>query len=176
MKVLAENKALEKVLEIKRRHRDAVTTGYEHKAKECRTCETKGACCLDVHFVNVRVSRLEALLMTEELRKLPAEDLRRVGKRIEEAIERFSLERDGENEARTYACPLFEPSVGCLVHEVKPVPCVQHACYERESDLPPETLREEAEMEIDGVARRTYGKSLPLLSIPVAIDELLKKG
>lgn len=173
MKVLPENKSFEKVREIKARHRSAVQDDYEFKAKDCVTCETKGACCLDAHFVNVRVSHLESVLMIEELKKLPAAMFSEVTDRIDAAIETFQL-MDRRDETATYSCPLFEPSVGCLVHEVKPVPCVQHACYEKESDLPPESLREEAELEIDRIVRRTYGKSLPLKSIPIALRDALK--
>lgn len=173
MKVIPEKKALEKTLEIKASHRRVIAEEFEVRAKDCATCETKGACCLDAHFVNVRVSRLEAVLMAEELGKLPPIELERVKARVDESIERFALIEEGGPAEKTYACPLFEPAVGCLVHEVKPVPCVQHACYEKESDLPPEHLRDEAEIEIDGISRRTYGKSLPLKSIPLAVREFL---
>lgn len=173
MKVLAENIALDRIREIKARHREAVRDGYEFRAKDCVTCETKGACCLDAHFVNVRVSRLEAMLMAEALGTLPEEELQRVVERVDEAIERFGLGDESDAVAMTYACPLFEPTVGCLVHEVKPVPCVQHACYEKKEDLPPDDLGEQAEIEMDEITRRTYGKSLPLKSIPIAIREIL---
>ena len=167
MKTLSETTALKKALEIKAEHRAEVRDRYEPRAKDCLTCETKGACCLDAHFVNVRVSRLEALLIAEELSRLPAERLAKVVTRILESIEMFGLE-DGSTE-RTYACPLFEKEAGCLVHDVKPIPCVQHACYEKKEDLPPDALMEEAEMKLDDLTKRTYGKSLPSRSIPVAV-------
>ena len=172
--MLSETSALKKALEIKTEHRRRVRDGYEVSAKDCLTCETKGACCLDAHFVNVRVSRLEALLMAEELKSLPEERLAKVIERIEESIERFGL--GGGVAEKTYACPLFEKEVGCLVHEVKPVPCVQHACYEKQEDLPPDSLMEEAEMELDELTKRTYGKSLPSASIPVAILNLITRN
>lgn len=171
MKILSESKALEAVREIKDRHRQTVKSGFEHRAKDCDSCETKGACCIDAHFVNVRVSRLEAVLMKEALKTLSPEAMTGVMRRVAESIERFGLEE--ASAATTYACPLFDRSVGCLVHDVKPLPCVQHACYEKETDLPPEEIREEAELEIDRITRRTYGKSLPLLSIPLAVRDLL---
>lgn len=173
MKTLSETSALKKALEIKAVHRERVRDGYEVNAKDCLTCETKGACCLDTHFVNVRVSRLEALLMAEELKSLPDERLAKVVERVEESIERFGL-GDGST-GKTYACPLFEKEVGCLVHDVKPIPCVQHACYEKKDDLPPDSLMEEAELQLDQLAERTYGTSLPSTPIPVAILSLITR-
>lgn len=172
MKTLSETTALKRALEIKAEHRDEVRGRYEPRAKDCLTCETKGACCLDAHFVNVRISRLEALLMAEELRGLPTDRLAKVLERIEDSIKRFRL-GDGSAE-RTYACPLFEKEVGCLVHEVKPIPCVHHACYENKEDLPPDSLMEEAELQLDELSKRTYGKSLHSDPIPLAILQLIR--
>lgn len=173
MKLLSETSALEIALQIKAEHRAKVRDGYEMRAKDCVTCETKGACCLDAHFVNVRVSRLEALLMWKELKQLPPEKLKSVSRRIEEAIGRFRLGEGGPE--RTYACPLFEKEAGCLVHAVKPVPCVQHACYERKEDLPPNSLLEDAETKLDDLTAKTYGKSLLSHPIPVAIKMVLRE-
>jgi Fe-S-cluster containining protein len=93
--------------------------------------------------------------------------------RVEDAIRRFSLE--GEDSFETYACPLFEKEVGCLVHAVKPVPCVQHACYERAEEMPPDALADDTEIELDRLTRRTYGKSLPSYPIPVALKAVLNE-
>ena len=172
MKTLSETTALKKALEIKAEHRERVRGEYEVKAKDCLTCETKGACCLDAHFVNVRVSRLEALLMAEELELLAEEKLSEVIERVEESIETFGLVG---SENKTYACPLFEQGIGCLVHAVKPVPCVQHACYERIEDVPPDSLVDETEIKLDDLTRRTYGRSLPSQPIPIALKIVLQK-
>lgn len=172
MKTLAETIALAKAYELKEAHRSRVREIYEPRAKDCLTCETKGACCLDAHFVNVRVSRLESLLMVKELRRLPKERLDAVIRRIEDAVTRFGL--DGENREGSYACPLFESSVGCLVHEVKPLPCVQHACYERPEDLPPDSLLDKAEEALDELTRRAYGRTLPADPIPLALLKLFE--
>ena len=172
MKTLAETTALAKARDLKDAHRRQVRERYEPRAKDCLTCETKGVCCLDAHFVNVRVSRLESLLMAEELRRLPKERLDAVVRRIGDTVARFGL--DGETPESTYACPLFESSVGCIVHEVKPLPCVHHACYERPEDLPPDSLLDDAEEALDELTRRTYGRTLPADPIPVALLKLLE--
>ena len=35
-----------------------------------RACPTKGACCLDAHFVNVHISKLEAAAIVKTLENL----------------------------------------------------------------------------------------------------------
>ena len=71
---------------------------------------------------------------------------------------------------KTYACPLFEKGVGCLVHNsAKPLPCIAHACYEREADLPPDELLTEREIKIAELNRKVYGRAEPPVPIPVAI-------
>jgi hypothetical protein len=170
MKIVAERKGLEEVRRIKELHARTIRSTYEEKAKDCITCETKGACCLDAHFVNVKVSRLEAILMVEELRGLEAEAFDRIKNRITNSIEIFGLSSESEE---TYACPLFDAELGCTVHKVKPVPCVQHACYEKEEDLPPDVLGQEVENEIDGLVRAVYGKPVPYSAIPVAMAQIL---
>ncbi|HUR98187.1 MAG TPA: hypothetical protein VMZ26_09010, partial [Pyrinomonadaceae bacterium] len=60
MKPLAESKALEKLHALKTEFARSIRAHYEHRAKDCSVCETPGACCLDAHFVNVHITRLEA--------------------------------------------------------------------------------------------------------------------
>lgn len=93
-----------------------------------------------------------------------------VNKRIDETIERYGLNSEGDTFARTYACPLFEAGIGCLVHEAgKPVPCIMHACYENVADLPPDEIQIEQEKLIDDLNTRTYGRTTRWLPLPLAI-------
>ena len=72
MKTISQTSALLHLTEIREDLREGVT-GYEHRAKSCITCDTPGACCLDEHFVNVRISRLEAVAIGNVIRGLPPE-------------------------------------------------------------------------------------------------------
>jgi hypothetical protein len=172
MKFLSKKKALQKLADVRDdlRHR---TAQYEQRAKNCLTCQTPGACCLDEHFVNVHISRLETIAISNSLSQLPNAISSKVHKRIHAAVDKYGLTSDGDTYARTYACPLFEKGVGCLVHNGgKPVPCILHACYERKEDLPPEQIQVEAEEKIAGINRRTFGRELPLLPLPVALSQI----
>ena len=141
---------------------------YEVNAKSCSTCDTRGVCCLDAHFVNVRISRLEAVAINRAIAEIREPLRTEIHQRIEQAIERFGLD-ESESE-KTYACPLYDREMGCVVHNTaKPLPCINHACYERREDLPPDELLDLAELEIDALNRKVYGISLPLMSLPVAI-------
>src|SRR5436190_7651102 len=138
MRILSQQKALEQLDMVISDLRSEISNNYEHRAKSCLTCETQGACCLDAHFVNVHISRLEAVSIQKTLSQLPQQKLDKVNARIDAAIERYSLTAEGDTYTQTYACPLFEPATGCLVHNAgKPVPCIMHACYEQQSDLQP---------------------------------------
>ena len=173
MKRLSEKTGLEMLKRIRDEFTETVRREYEHRAKSCETCDTKGACCLDAHFVNVRITRLEAAAIARELRRMPVTKLAAARERIIETVERFGLDT-GEDAEKTYACPLFEPGVGCLVHNTaKPLPCIAHACYERKEDLPPEHLLHEREGRIFEISRRTYSSSSFPKSLPAALKELL---
>ena len=169
MKLISETTALTRLSEIRREFADRIREEFEHRAKPCSACETPGACCLDEHFVNVRVTRLEAKAISDRLDQLPTELRESVSMRAIRAVERYGLESSGE-ELRTYACPLFEMGIGCLVHHTaKPLPCIAHACYERKEDLPPDELLTEREIRIAELNRRVYGKAEPPLPIPIAM-------
>jgi Fe-S-cluster containining protein len=170
MKTLSEKQALIKLRALKNELRASTKETYEHRAKDCFTCETPGACCLDAHFVNVHITRLEAVSMRVELAKLPPEKLHEIDRRITETIETFDLAGAGDTFAKTFACPLFEKGTGCTVHAVKPVPCIQHACYERPEDLPPDELQTEAERKIEQLNQQTYKKPANWLPLPVALQ------
>jgi hypothetical protein len=172
MKLLSEKKALEKLHQVKADFQNLIPVGYEHKAKDCLTCETKGACCLDAHFVNVHITRLEAKAIKDRLEKLSTEKQAAVYRRIEETISKYGLFAEGDTFAQTYACPLFEKEIGCLVHEYgKPLPCIQHACYEQKEDLPPDELLTEQEGLVERLNDRTYGKKAQWLPLPVAVRQ-----
>ncbi|MFN0277401.1 MAG: hypothetical protein ACKVRN_02250 [Pyrinomonadaceae bacterium] len=133
------------------------------------TCKTQGACCLDEHFVNVHISRLEAVAIQNSLNQLPPQKRHEVNRRIDAAIEKYKITTDGDTYIQTYACPLFDKGIGCLVHKTgKPVPCIMHACYERKIDLPPDELQTAAEKRIDDLNVRVFGRTLPL-PLPLAL-------
>ena len=158
--------------EIKDEFSEAIRRGYEHRAKPCATCKTPGACCLDAHFVNVRVTRLEAVAIGQRLNELSPVHREAVYARIENAIAKYGLDFDEESFQGKFACPLFEKGIGCLVHEYgKPLPCIAHACYERKQDLPPDELLAEREIEVEKLNRIVYG-SITVLPLPVAINRL----
>ena len=173
MKTLAETKALQDLCKLKNDYQNFIAENYEHNAQSCETCPTKGACCLDVHFVNVNITKLEAIAIKQILAKLDDEKRRGIYQRISETVDKYDLKADGDSFAKTYACPLFEKSVGCLVHfDGKPAPCISHACYETEANLPPDKLQTEIENQIERLNKRVYGKDLNYLSIPVWLDSI----
>ncbi len=170
MKLLSETQAIERLETLREEFRDVVSTQYEHKAAPCSQCKTPGACCLDEHFVNVRVSRLEAAALRRAIGELPDELRKTVGRRVDVAIEKYELK--GEPFDKKYSCPLYEKGVGCLVHATaKPLPCIAHACYESESDLPPDSLLEEYELLVDKLNERVYGRGSAFWPIPIAITQ-----
>ncbi len=160
MKFIAQKAGIERLAKIREGFRDEIAARFEHRAKACSSCETPGACCLDEHFVNVRVSRLEAAAINDAVRSLDADVRSAVFSRLEKI----------DAEAEFYACPLYQTGVGCLVHDTaKPLPCIAHACYERREDLPPDGLLSVREIEIDDLNRRVYGRSRPMMPIHAAL-------
>lgn len=170
MKTLTRSKALQGLENLRSKFREEVSA-FEKKAKDCLTCDERGVCCTDAHFVNVHVTRLEAEAMEAELEKLPARLAARVRKRIADAIRAYDLKADERSFERTYSCPLFEPGLGCLVHSgPKPLPCIHHACYESVADLPPDELLEAAASNVERLNSRTYGNAWSWLPIPLALN------
>ena len=168
---LSETRALKVLQELRDKFRRSISDRFEFRAKSCSRCDTPGACCLDAHFVNVRISRLEATAIRRVLDGLDQVDRARIYERIDESVRRFRLE--GSGDSLTYACPLYESGVGCLVHDTaKPLPCIQHACYERKEDVPPDELLAAAEIEVAKLNQRVYGRQQTLLPLPVAIKKL----
>src|SRR5688572_22532297 len=157
MKYLSESRALELLPLVKTKFAETIRNGYEHRAQSCATCETPGACCLDAHFVNVRITRLEAIAIARRLNDLSRAHREAVYSRIEDTIQNYGLADYKDASSKTYACPLFEKGIGCLVHEYgKPLPCIANACYEREEDLPPDDLIAGREIEVDKLNERIY--------------------
>ena len=172
MKLLSRTKTLEKLRKLKDDFGSYISEHYEFRAKDCASCETKGACCLDAHFVNVHISRLEGEAIRGVLNELSDERRVAVDARIEEKIRRYQLSTKGDTFKQAYACPLFEKEVGCLVHgKAKPLACIAHACYEKQEDLPPPQLLVEQEVRVDRLNELTYGRTQPWLPIPLAIRQ-----
>jgi hypothetical protein len=169
MKKLSETKALEALLRLKTEYAAEIRETYETRAKPCSVCSAPGACCLDAHFVNVEITRLEAVAIRKALSEMDPELRNRVYDRVGKAIVNFGLDRPGGRK-RTFACPLYEKGIGCLVHSTaKPIPCIQHACYERQEDLPPDSLQYEGEREVERLNRLTYSDAPSWLPLPLAI-------
>lgn len=166
-----EQEALARLQRLKARYQTSIKLNYEHRAVDCGACPTAGVCCTDAHFVNVHITRLEAVAIRETLRRTPRLDeaeRRRVYARARAAVERYSLRASGDTFAQTYACPLFEPQVGCLVHRrAKPAPCIQHACYENWEDLPPASLQTRAEHRVEQLNTEAYGAAWAWLPTPL---------
>jgi hypothetical protein len=168
MKLVSEKRGIERLDGIRNGLRDALVRTYEIKAKSCSICETPGACCLDAHFVNVRITRLESRAIKAAIECLPAEKREELSERVEDAVDTFDLRGGGEK----YACPLFEKGTGCLVHETaKPLPCIAHACYENKRDLPPDELLDQAERAVGELNARVYAKAAILKPLPVWLSE-----
>ncbi len=170
VKILSEKKALSRLHALKSAFAARISSAYEHRAKDCMTCETKGACCLDAHFVNVHITRLEAAAIRRTLGRLSSEKQSEIFKRVEKTISDYGLTENGDTFSKTYACPLFEKGVGCLVHrEGKPLPCIAHACYENKEDLPPDELLAEQEGQVARINELTYRQPATWTPLPVAI-------
>lgn len=170
MKTLSETSSLGRLHALKTNFSRSVRTGYEHRAKDCRVCDTPGACCLDAHFVNVHITRLEAVAIRNVIDRLPEEKRDRLYRRVDETVVKYGLASDGDTFGKTYACPLFEKGIGCIVHyEGKPLPCIAHACYENQEDLPPDALVTEQEGLVGKLNELTYRKPAQWLPLPMAI-------
>jgi len=156
---------------VKAAYKSFIKINYEHAAQDCRTCPTRGVCCTDAHFVNVHITRLEAVAIRAHIARTPRLDekgKRAVYERAREAVVHYKLNAAGDTFKQTYSCPLYEPSVGCLVHaRAKPAPCIQHACYDNWEDLPPMSLQTRAEHRVEQLNSEVYGASWAWLPIPL---------
>ncbi len=170
MKKVSERKALTLLFRLKQEYAREIGETYEKHARPCSTCKTPGACCLDAHFVNIEITRLEAVAIRNALAEMEPELRERVWGRVGRSIINFGLDLPGDQDKRTFSCPLYEKGIGCLVHNsAKPIPCIQHACYERKEDLPPDSLQFEREMQVERLNRSTYSSEPVWQPLPVAI-------
>lgn len=161
MRFTSRSKALAELCKVRDSFRTKIADNYEPRAKPCAACESPGRCCLDRHFVNVRISRLEAAAIREVIDGLGPPRRQTLLARIADA----EIYETGK-----FACPLFEPEIGCVVHrEAKPLACIAHACYERKEDLPPDGLLIEHENLVARLDARTHGRAAPPLPIPLAL-------
>ncbi|HEX5705648.1 MAG TPA: hypothetical protein VFX96_00015 [Pyrinomonadaceae bacterium] len=171
MKKLSEAVALARLGREKAAFQTHIVKRFEHAARDCKTCPTAGACCTDAHFVNVHVTRLEAVAIRRTLERTPRLDARArrtVYERARAVVARYQLRASGDTYAQTFACPLFEPGVGCLVHRrAKPAPCIQHACYDRWEDVPPVELQWQAERRVEALNTQVYGAEWAWLPLPL---------
>src|SRR5688572_33139490 len=88
MKYLSESRTIGLLHSMKTGFAKTIRNGYEHRAKSCATCETPGACCLDAHFVNVRIARLEAVAIGRRLNELSPAHREAVYLRIHDTIKK----------------------------------------------------------------------------------------
>ena len=174
MNEATEAKALAQLQRLKASYQSHIKREYEHAAQNCQTCPTRGVCCTDEHFVNVHITRLEAVAIRETLERTPRlsrDEKRAVYQRARETVARYGLRLTStleESFAQTFSCPLFETKLGCLVHaRAKPSPCIQHACYERWEDLPPTSLQTRADHRVEQLNAKIYGKAWRWLPLPL---------
>jgi Fe-S-cluster containining protein len=175
MKFLSETTGIEVLARAREELRTTVSSN-ELKAKDCHTCETRGICCTDIHFVNVRITELEAKVIAEAVFVLPMKIGKRVVNRVLEAARKLEDDQSAGQEEGFYSCPLFDQELGCAVHEVKPGACIHHACYESREDLPPASLLERYEKELTTLNRRVYGKDVMPQPIPIALARVLESS
>jgi hypothetical protein len=171
MQQLSEQSALAHLQREKRAYQSHIKLTYEPAARDCCVCPTPGVCCTDAHFVNVHITRLEAVAMRETIARTPRltdGDRCAVYERARVAVEHYHLRTGGDTFAQTYSCPLFAPGVGCLVHaRAKPAPCIQHACYDNWADVPPTALQWRAERRVEQLNEQTYGPAWAWLPTPL---------
>jgi hypothetical protein len=171
MRRLSEADALARLQRGKAAFQTHVKLNFERRALDCRVCPTPGACCTDAHFVNVHVTRLEAVAIRETIERTPRLDeagRRAVYERARAAVGRYGLSASGDTFSQTYSCPLFVKDVGCLVHRrAKPAPCIQHACYDDWSDVPPPESQWREERRVERLNAEVYGAAWAWLPLPV---------
>lgn len=170
MRRLSEPQALVQLRRAKQGFSKYINEHYTHKAKDCRTCDT--VCCADADFVNVNITRLEAVAIWNTLKNSPRISstlFENVLKRAAQAIEKYRLSDIGDTFQQTYSCPLFENGIGCLVHwKAKPAPCIQHGCYEDWHDLPDTLQFSRVERQVENLNERVYPhKELAYATIPI---------
>jgi hypothetical protein len=171
MRVTNEADALAQLQRVKSSYQSFIKVNYESAAEDCKTCPTIGQCCTDEHFVNVHITRLEAVAIRDTIQRTPrlsSVEKQAVYTRARAAVALYNLVAAGDTFSQTYSCPLFQPGAGCLVHRrAKPAPCIQHACYENWEDLPPSNLQARVEHRVEQLNREVYGNAWAWLPTPL---------
>lgn len=156
---ITRERALVQLRRIKDGFSAHIATEFAWKARDCGSCPAP--CCGDAEFVNVNITRLEgeAIMRTlENSPRITPEHRERIVARARDAVARYGLDRTTDTFANTYACPLFEPGKGCLVHyKAKPAPCIQHGCYDDWRDLPDEIEMRRVERRVARLNANVYG-------------------
>ncbi len=167
---ISESSAIEALKRTKAAFAAEIKERYEFKAKDCAVCETAGQCCVDEHFVNVRITRLEAAAINAEIDKMP--DRRRIRFRIAAAAEKLAA-----SDSEFFSCPLYDASSGCRVHgPAKPLACINHACYAAAEDVPPPEQLDAAEASAARLEARAYGRCAGAFSLPFALTRTASSG
>src|ERR671912_497744 len=137
MRKLTEAEAVARLKRGKAAFQTHIKLTFEHRALDCRACPTPGVCCTDAHFVNVHITRLEAVAISDTLALTFSCPLFQKG----------------------VGCLVHQ--------RAKPAPCVQHACYEDWADVPPLDTQWREERRIERLNDETYGAAWEWLPIPV---------
>jgi hypothetical protein len=110
------------------------------------------------------------------LQKLPIEKQKEIYCRIEQTIENYDLKSSGDTFAQTFACPLFEKEIGCLVHASGKTRRVHSACVLRkQTGFAARRVTVGSRNEIERLNEQTYKTSARWLSLPVFLH-LVKRG
>jgi len=171
MHKMPETKALVQLRRVKQGFSDYISQNYASKAKDCRTCTT--VCCQDSEFVNVNITRLEAVAIWQALKnssRVSQEKFKEIIDRTRKTVAKYQLKMAGDTFSQTYSCPLFETGIGCLVHwKAKPAPCIQHGCYDDWHDLPDTKEFTRVERKVEQLNNRVYqnNESENYATIPV---------
>ncbi|MBI4851476.1 MAG: hypothetical protein HY819_06760 [Acidobacteria bacterium] len=184
MHKFSETKALVQLRRVKQGFSNYISQNYAAKAKDCRTCTI--VCCQDSDFVNVNITRLEALAIWHTLKnssRVNPEKFQEIIKRTRKAITKYNLKATGDTFSQTYSCPLFEEGIGCLVHwKAKPAPCIQHGCYEDWHDLPDTKEFAQVEHKVETLNKRVYNAqeaenyaTIPIWLIRIAEEMLARE-
>ncbi len=169
---IGEGKALNLLKTFQNSFRKKIRIGFEVNALDCSECDSKGICCTDEKFVNVNITRLEAIAIGNELVQMPSDQFNSVVRKIEIAKEKIVSSGNVDFEA-TYSCPLFFEG-NCLVHKTsKPISCIAHGCYSYPEELPPDTILNKAENSIGRLNSRVYKNAWNWLPLPIWLSRVL---
>jgi hypothetical protein len=174
MRKISEAQALVQLRRRKQQFAAYIAQNYGEKALDCRQCST--ICCANDKFVNVNITRLEAIAIWRTLKNSPRitpQLFEKILTRVTAAIEQYRLSPYGDTFLQTYACPLFEKGIGCLVHwKAKPGPCIQHGCYQDWQDLPDTEAFSRVEQKVEKLNKTVYHQDWQYATIPVWLSRI----